>query len=103
MPGAGEEMNWELIILNAAILTGIGIIGYFLRDMRTTVKEKFKEHDEKIDCIEGKYHDLREDLPQRFVMRDDYIRALSGFGNKLEKIYEAVSGLGERMASQERK
>jgi len=38
-------MNWELIILNAAILTGIGIIGYFLRDMRTTVKEKFKEHD----------------------------------------------------------
>jgi len=36
-------------------------------------------------------------------MRDDYIRALSGFGNKLEKIYEAVSGLGERMASQERK
>jgi len=93
--------NWESIILNAAILTALAIIGYFMKDMRTSVKETFQKHEKRINGVEEKLQDIKEILPQRFVLRDDYIRAMSSFGAKLDKTHEAIVDIGERIAAME--
>ncbi len=110
--------HWQIILVTMAIQVGFGvliaIIGFFtkrsvnqidegFKEIKISLKEELKKHDDKISGLEEKVHDIREELPQRFVMRDDYIRALAAFGNKLEKIHDAVTGLGERMASMEKK
>jgi len=91
----------ENLLLNVSIFVGLGVIGYFLKDLRFSVRESLQKHEERMSCLEEKMNDLKETLPQRFVMRDDYIRAMSGFGAKLDKTHDAIVEIAERIAAME--
>lgn len=91
-------MNLEFHLVNLALLTGLGIIGYFLKDMRSSIKERFEKSEKRIDCLEEKVHDLKEELPQRFVMREDYLRGMSMVISKLDRLFSEVSEIKERIA-----
>ncbi|NHM25446.1 hypothetical protein G7K71_00125 [Desulfofundulus sp. TPOSR] len=54
-------------LLYTLLCVAMGIIAYFLRDIRQSVKEKQQEQDQKIDGIQKDLNVIRETLPQRYV------------------------------------
>lgn len=92
-------LNWGI---QSAVMLGIGAIGYFLKENSKKIDEridqnelKIEKMDEKIDgkvnALEEKLSSLKEELPEKYVLRDDFIRATSNIDQKLDKIYDMIS------------
>ncbi len=84
-------------LLFGLLCTAMGIIGYFLRDIRQAVKEKHAEQDEKIKAVEKDVASLREALPQKYVLRDDFVRAIAGLDNKVDSIFKEVGEINKSL------
>ena len=99
-------LNWGI---QSAILLMIGSIGYFLKQNSAKIDERFERNecciekvDEKVEALEGKIEtkfevleeklsNLKEELPKEYVIRDDFIRAMSNVDQKLDKIYDIIT------------
>lgn len=71
-------------VIQTVIMVGIGAIGYFL-------KSTMKETKGKIEALEEKFNDFKEEIPQKYVSKDDFIRAISSIDVKLDKIYDYIT------------
>lgn len=90
-------MNTGWIIQTITML-GIGMIGYFMKDLKKSIEEKIsnnelsiKENTEKIEGLKEEFHKYKTEMPFHYVLRDDFIRAMSNVDKKLDKIYEIVA------------
>lgn len=81
-------VNW---ILQAAIMITLGIIAYFLKDMKKQNEDRHSKSEEKIEKIEKDFNDFKEKMPYNYVLREDFIRAVSAIDTKLDKIYDLVA------------
>lgn len=106
-------------IIQTVFALGLGVIGYFLKDLKKgienqlsglnskidTLKEKVEQDnkeledrlDKRIKCIEERHEDLqreliayREHVNKNFTLKDDFIRAISGIDRKLDKITDLI-------------
>lgn len=82
-------------VLFSLLCTALGIIGYFLKDIRQQIKDQQKEQDSKIEKVQEEVTTLRESLPQKYVLRDDFIRAIAGLDNKVDNICREVSEISK--------
>lgn len=88
-------LNWGI---QTAIMLGIGAIAYFLKQNSTKIDERFERNecciekvDTKVDALEKELNNLKEELPKEYVIRDDFIRAMSNVDQKLDKIYDIIT------------
>lgn len=87
-------MNWTQILL-FFITFFLGLIGYFLRDLKGSMQSQMAENKDKIDKVEKELNDLKKDLPFVYVLREDFLRAMSSVERKLDKIYDTVRERGD--------
>ena len=90
-------LSWLNWLIQIATTVGIGIIGYFIRDnssktqkMIDQANNKIDQTDGKLEKLEQKFNDFKSDLPKEFVMKDDFIRAMTNVDKKLDKIYDII-------------
>lgn len=92
-----ETLKAVTQFITPVFLFGLGVvsavIGWFLKDLRGSIKEQFAEVHEKTDRMERDLNKLKADLPRDFVLRDDYIRVTTIQEAKLDKI---INRLGAR-------
>ncbi len=96
-----ETLKAVTQFITPIFLFGLGVvsavIGWFLRDLRRSIKDQFvrvnakmdklaSTAEEKPDRIERDLNQLKADLPRDFVLRDDYIRVTTIQEAKLDKI-----------------
>lgn len=88
--------------IQSAIALGIGAIGYFIKQQEKKTDERISQNekelnilnskiDNKTAALEEKISILKEELPQKYVLKDDFIRAMSNVDTKLDKIYDVVT------------
>lgn len=83
-------MNQDIIFsIGAGAI--LGLIGYFLKDIRSSIREQQKTSQEEIKALRADLEELRAELPIKYVMRNDYIRTLSNLENKIERNFDAVN------------
>lgn len=84
--------------MQSAILTGIGIIGWFLKHTLDATNKRMDTIEgklgEKVERLEKEMTDLKADLPFIYVTREDYIDAMNNVDDKLDKIYDYLLGKG---------
>lgn len=76
---------------------GFGAIGYFLRSLHSDINRKFEEADRRIDRVDRDLMEVRTSMPTRYVLKDDYIRTISVFGQKLDEIFKRLEELVEKI------
>lgn len=102
-------MDIETLKLIAAIVTpillfflgiGVGAIAYFLRNIHSDINMKFAEvsaefaeTDKKIDRVDHDFMEFKAQIPTRYVLKDDYIRTISGFEFKVDELVKKVDQL----------
>lgn len=84
-------------ILYGVLCAALGIIGYFLRDIRQGILSKHNTQDKKIESIEKDVVALRESLPQKYVLRDDFIRSVAGLDNKMDSVCKEVNEISKNL------
>ncbi|MDR3561891.1 MAG: hypothetical protein P4N59_10720 [Negativicutes bacterium] len=67
------------------------VIGYFLRDIREGIKEKQKCHDEAIEKVKEDLSHFKQSLPITYVLRDDFLRAISNLEIKFDNVAKVVN------------
>lgn len=83
-----------VIILLAVVLAFLlGVVGYLLKDMRATIRDRLDVNTREIKAVWE--HVGRQDrmLPLTYVLRDEFVRAMAGFDRKLDCVFEAVNEL----------
>lgn len=77
--------------IQTVIMVGIGVIGYFIKSTNGKADERMKENEGKIEALEEKFNNFKEEIPQKYVSKDDFIRAISSIDVKLDKIYDYIT------------
>lgn len=85
-----EGVNlWQVVI--SIILTIIsfliGIIGVLLKGLKTSLDDRLNKQDERIEKLTGQI----ANLPHVYVLRDDFIRAISGIDTRIELEFKEIS------------
>ncbi len=98
-------------LVQFAIGTLVGIVGYFVRGLKSSndqnmieIKKEIKERDsqlllklnqlekqvsDRLNKLERDVMEMKANMPLVYVFRDDYIRTMASFGNKLDKVLES--------------
>ncbi|MED1851848.1 hypothetical protein P4V33_09300 [Brevibacillus borstelensis] len=77
--------TWNLIIT-----VMIGIVAYFLRRLDRQIMDNDRDRKREIDELRNDFDEMKEKMPFTYVLREDYIRSMAAFGNKLDKIHEHI-------------
>lgn len=84
---SAETFQVFLMIFNTGLGICSGVIIFYLISLR----HDFKKIAEDTSKLREEMHALETSLPDKYVMREDYIRTMAAFQNKQEKTYDLVN------------
>jgi hypothetical protein len=93
------------VIFQIICTLAIAIFGFFIKrelkrldDADTANKSEIKETkldlEKKLTELKDDYNKYKADMPFNFVTRDEFIRAMTNFDRKLDKIYDCITKKG---------
>lgn len=82
-----------IVILSVVMAFLLGVVGYLLKDMRATVRDRLNANSLEIQKVWEHLGRHERTLPLTYVLRDEFVRAMAGFDRKLDCVYEAVDEL----------
>lgn len=85
--GEHDVSDW---IVQLALTTVIGIIAYFLKTNKTQQDKRSDDQQNQIDRVERELHEFKLEAADRYVHKDDFIRATAQTDRKLDKIYDEL-------------
>ncbi|MCL6612615.1 MAG: hypothetical protein K6T66_13860 [Peptococcaceae bacterium] len=86
-----------LTITISFLSAAVGIIGYFLRDIKSSQKEKDSTQDKAIQDVKDDLADFKAMIPVKYVQRDDFIRVVAGLDAKIDKMYSEVGEINKNL------
>ena len=103
---AENEINWLLVLIIPGVLLVMqlvvgGLLTWLIavyKSGRLEASERHQAEERKIEAIKDDFHAFKAALPQQYVMRDDFIRVMSGFDAKLDRLAEMVGAHHRRDA-----
>ncbi|MBI5328867.1 MAG: hypothetical protein HZB80_11365 [Deltaproteobacteria bacterium] len=89
-----------IALVTPALMTiigaGIAMIGYFLKSLHREIKSRFIAAEQKTDRVERDFMEFKTQLPKQYVLKDDYIRTISGVEYKLDSLDKKIDTLLRR-------
>jgi len=93
------NMGNVIASLASGILIGLmGIILHLLYDIKATNEKRISENDKKIIAVSTDMEKLREMLPMRYVLRDDFLRSIGNLDTKVDRVAIEVSEINKNLA-----
>lgn len=96
------------VVIGLAAISGLGaIIGYLLKDIRSSVKEQQQDHKEAIEEVKKDLANFKEQVPKEYVLRDDFVRTIGSIEYRINQVgkdvKELLKLLSERRSTDEPK
>lgn len=74
----------------------IGAISYFLKDFKIKLDRADEVLQDQIDELKDNLHQFQLEVADRFVLKDDFVRASAITDRKLDKIYDEIIKLSKK-------
>jgi len=86
------ESLMDLMVLIGAIIVSVvlSIVGYFLRDLRASLKEDLRDHKADIDKIKHDCARCQANLPRQFVLKEDFVRMSAAIDRKIDLLHDEM-------------
>lgn len=78
----------------------IGAISYFLKDFKAKLDKADEILQKQIDSVKDDLHQFQLEVSDRFVLKDDFVRASAITDRKLDKIYDEVIKLSKKKSEE---
>jgi len=82
----------DVIIIATVVMVAIFVIAYIQAKARKIVNTEYIDKEE-FETLKNKCQDCREKLPEKYVLKTDYIRDLDTTKGGLKDIWEAIEKL----------
>ncbi|MEG2344169.1 MAG: hypothetical protein RSB52_08415 [Acidaminococcaceae bacterium] len=79
-----------LALVGSVLMAGMGAIGWCVSDIKTTIQNEQSKNEKKLEKLQKDFSDLQAEMPVKYVLRDDFIRAISNLENKMDRGFETV-------------
>jgi len=73
----------------------IGIISFFLKSFKTQLDKNDEQLQIQVEAVKADLNKYKLDAAERFVQKDDFIRATAVTDRKLDKIYDELMKLNK--------
>lgn len=73
----------------------IGIISFFLKSFKTQLDKNDEQLQSQVEAAKSDLHKFKLEAAERFVQKDDFIRAAAVTDRKLDKIYDELIKLNK--------
>ncbi|GAB6170769.1 hypothetical protein JCM15765_02470 [Paradesulfitobacterium aromaticivorans] len=98
MSGVPQELYQPIALILVSILSiAFTIIGYFLKDIRSTMNTELVSNKREIQEVKDDLADFKAVLPHNYVMREDFIRAVSGLDHKVDSIGREITEINKNI------
>ncbi|NPV70302.1 MAG: hypothetical protein HPY55_06610 [Firmicutes bacterium] len=87
-----------IVVLMALLIAAASVIGYLLRDFKLSFERGQQKQDDTIDGLAKDLSNLKATLPEKFVMRDDFLRAVAGLDRKMDLVMREVTNTSRLVA-----
>jgi len=94
-----EVMQLLLLAIGAVLGLCSGLIAFYLKEVRRALREDVGEVEEEQSHLRRDLSRLEAGLPEKYVLRDDYIRAQCSIDERLQSIARDVSSLNKNVAA----
>lgn len=95
------EISW---IIQSVIMIALGIIGYFIKDLKKSIQEEITENKRRIEETNERLEEFREEFKEYkveqareissqfkdYVSKSEFIRVTANYERKLDKIYDLL-------------
>ncbi|AEG60030.1 hypothetical protein [Desulforamulus ruminis] len=88
----------SLLIVVSLLSSAVGIIGYFLKDIKCNQERKDAKQDQVIEDIKNDFAEFKASLPHNYVLRDDFIRVSSGIELKIDRVSRDIGEINKGLA-----
>lgn len=86
-----------LTLLLSLISVAGGVIAHFLKDIRASFQREQREQNEEIDGLRDDLAELKASLPHQYVIKDDFVREISGLHHKIDRIGRDISDINRAL------
>ncbi len=86
-----EVKDIVLIVFGTFLTAGLAVIGWLLVDMKAGIKERLKENADAIKETQKDLASFKAGLPYTYVLRDDFLRAISSLDKKIDNVAGDIS------------
>ncbi|MED4377969.1 hypothetical protein P9274_20135 [Schinkia azotoformans] len=74
----------------------IGIISYFLKSFKSQLDKNDEQQHSQIELVKADLNQYKLEAAERFVQKDDFIRATAVTDRKLDRIYDELMRINKR-------
>lgn len=90
------EINATTVFM-AIFTTLMGIILNLLYNMRSDHKEERTETKKRIAQVDEKIENMRASMPMQYVLRDDFLRSISGLDTKIDHMASDITEINKNI------
>lgn len=91
---------WGVTVVVGLMISGLAFfVKKLIQDVEKSNDKNYQESvkarailSDRIDKLESKLQSTIEEMPYRYTLREDFIRAVTGLDAKLDKILDKVGG-----------
>lgn len=95
------DINW---VIQSVIMLALGIIGYFIKDLKKSIQEEITENKRRIDETNVRLEEFREEFKEYkveqareisgqfkdYVSKSEFVRVTANYERKIDKIYDIL-------------
>jgi septal ring factor EnvC (AmiA/AmiB activator) len=87
-----------LMAVGAAFGVCSGLVAFYLKDLRRAVREEQASLAEELSRLRREAARLEAALPEKYVLRDDFVRTVVGFEHRLDALRCEVAEVGKNIS-----
>lgn len=80
-----------LIIALPVFSLMLGVVGYFLKDIRASINKSQEDQKGEIKELQNDLTKFKMTVAHQYVLKDDYIRTIASFDKKMDDVVDKIS------------
>lgn len=98
MGAPAESIELVLLALGAVLGLCSGLVAFYLKDVRRALREEQAVLGEELGRLSRETARLEAGLPEKYVLRDDFVRTVVGFDHRLDRLTREVSEVNKNIS-----
>ena len=90
----------QLLMLAVGSVLGLcsGLVAFYLKDVRRALREEQQTLGEELSRLGRELARVEAGLPEKYVLRDDFVRTVVGFDHRLDRLAREVAEVNKNIS-----
>jgi septal ring factor EnvC (AmiA/AmiB activator) len=96
--GEAALIQLGLMVVGAVLGIATGLVAFYLKDVRRALREEQQALSTELSGLRRDQARLEAGLPEKYVLRDDFVRTVVGFDHRLDSLTREVAEVNKNIS-----